>query len=69
MPLHQQILTTAPIDRPDLFRLKALVCEQRAGESTDPTSKQDWKKLAIEWRAMANLAATMNCKISQTEVA
>jgi hypothetical protein len=68
MPLRQQILTTAPIDRPDLFRLKALACEQRAGESTDPTSKQDWKTLAIEWRAMANLAARMNYRISQFEV-
>jgi hypothetical protein len=49
--------------------LKALFSEQRARESTDPTSKQDWEELAIEWHTMANLAAKMNGEISQIEVA
>ncbi len=70
MTLHQQILTCAPIaDRSGVFRLKALFSEQRARESTDPTSKQDWEELAIEWHTIANLAAKMNGEISQIEVA
>ena len=61
MTLHQQIPTSAPItDRSDIFRLKALVCEERSRESSDPTSKQDWAELAIEWHTMAHLAARLN---------
>jgi hypothetical protein len=44
-------------NRTDMYRMKALVCEQRATESSDPTSKQDWEELAIEWHTMANFAA------------
>lgn len=69
MTLHQKIPTTAALDRPGLFRMKALACEQCAGESTDPKSKQDWKELAAEWRAMANRAAGRDGRISQTKVA
>jgi hypothetical protein len=58
MTLHQQIPTLAPsTDRSDLLRLKALSCEERSRESSDPTSKQDWAELAIEWHTMAHLAA------------
>jgi hypothetical protein len=61
MTLHQQILTRAPItDRSGLLRLKALSCEERARESSDPTSKQDWAELAMEWHTMAHLAARLN---------
>jgi hypothetical protein len=61
MTLHQQIPTSAPItDRSDIFRLKALFCEERSRESSDPTSKQDWAELAIEWHTMAHLAARLN---------
>jgi hypothetical protein len=44
--------------------LKALSSEQRARDSTDPTSKQDWEELAIEWHTIANLAARMNGEIA-----
>jgi hypothetical protein len=44
-------------NRTDMYRMKALVCEQRATESSDPTSKLDWEELAIEWHTMANFAA------------
>jgi hypothetical protein len=61
MTLHQQIPTSAPTtDRSDLFRMKALFCEERSRESSDPTSKQDWAELAIEWHTMAHLAARLN---------
>jgi hypothetical protein len=44
----------------DKYRTKALLCEQRAVEATDPTSKRDWEELAIEWHTMANFAARSN---------
>jgi hypothetical protein len=69
MTLHEQILSSAPIsDRSGIFRLKALFSEQRARESTNPTARQDWEELAIEWHMMANLAARANGEISQIEV-
>jgi hypothetical protein len=43
--------------RADMYRLKALACEQRASHSSDPASKQDWEELAIEWHTVANFAA------------
>jgi uncharacterized protein YlaI len=54
MTLRQQIQTIVS-NRSGAFRTKALVCEQRARESTDPASKQDWEELAIEWHTMAHL--------------
>jgi hypothetical protein len=47
-------------NRTDMYRMKALACEQQASDASDPTSKQDWEELAIEWRTMANPAARMN---------
>jgi hypothetical protein len=44
-------------NRTDMYRLKAQVCEQRAIEASDPTSKRDWEELAIEWHTMASFAA------------
>ena len=43
--------------RTDTYRAKALACEQRARDTSDPTLKQDWAELAIEWHTMANFAA------------
>jgi hypothetical protein len=61
MTVHQLIPTRAPVtDRSGVLRLKALVCEERSRESSDPTSKQDWAELAIEWHTMAHLAARLN---------
>jgi hypothetical protein len=44
-------------NRADLYRAKALIAEQRAKETSDPTTKQDWEQLAIEWHMMASIAA------------
>lgn len=52
MTLRQEITTGTPT-----FRMRALVCEQRARDSTDQTSKHDWEELAIEWHMMANSTA------------
>jgi hypothetical protein len=58
MRLHPQLLANAPtINRSSIFRLKALFSEQRARESSEPRSRNDWEELAIEWHMMANLAA------------
>jgi hypothetical protein len=60
MTLHQLIPTRPPVnDRSRVLRLKALSCEERSRESSDPTSKQDWADLAIEWHTMAHLAARL----------
>jgi hypothetical protein len=63
MTLHQQILITPIIDRSGVFRSNALLCEYRASGSSDPTSKQYWADLAMEWHTMAYLAAMMNNEI------
>ena len=47
-------------DRTDMYRMKALACEQQASDASDPTSRQDWKELANEWHTMANPAARSN---------
>ena len=61
MTVHQLIPTRAPItDRSGVLRLKALFCEERSRESSDPTSKQDWAELAIEWHTMAHIEAKLN---------
>jgi hypothetical protein len=58
MRLHPQLLAKAPVtSRSSIFRLKALFSEQRARESSEPRSRNDWEELAIEWHMMANLAA------------
>ena len=44
-------------NRTDTYRMKALACEQRAKDASDPTAKRDWEELAIEWHTMANFAA------------
>ena len=60
MTLHQKIPKRAPVtDRSDVFRLKALFCEERARESSNLTSKQDWAELAMDWHTMAHLAARL----------
>lgn len=38
------------------YRLKALVCEERARDATDLDLKLGWEELAIEWHALANRA-------------
>jgi hypothetical protein len=55
-------------NRTGMYRIKALVCEQRASESSDPTSKQDWQELAIEWHTMANFAARASGETALVEI-
>ena len=70
MTLHQQIRKSAPVtDRSDVFRSKALFCEERARESSNLTSKQDWAELAMDWHTMAHLAARLMGEIAEIEVA
>jgi putative AlgH/UPF0301 family transcriptional regulator len=70
MTLHQQILITPP-SLSDLAysRSNALLCEYRAGGSSDPTSKQYSADLAMEWHTMAYLAAMMNNEIPLIDLA
>jgi hypothetical protein len=46
------------VPRAALCRLKAIASEQRAKDATDPTLRQDWEEMAIEWHLLANLTAT-----------
>jgi hypothetical protein len=43
--------------RSDIFRERALACEERAKATSDPTAKADWEELAIEWHTMASFSA------------
>jgi len=52
-----------------MYRLKAQVCEQRAIEASDPTSKRDWEELAIEWHTMASFAAKASGEAALVELA
>jgi len=56
-------------NRTDMYRMKALVCEQRAIEASESTSKQDWEELAIEWHTMANFAARADGEAALIDVA
>jgi len=56
-------------NRADMYRIKATVCEQRAIEASEPTSKRDWEELAIEWHNMASIAAKMNSETALVDVA
>lgn len=70
MSLHPQFLANAPFTgRSGIFRLKALFSEQRARESSEPRSRNDWQELAIEWHMMANLAADAKSESSQIDIA
>jgi hypothetical protein len=67
---HQPVLASAPIaSRSGVFRLKAQFSEARAREATDPTSRNDWEELAIEWHMMANPAAGASGEIFPIDVA
>ena len=48
--------------RADLFRLKAIACERRALEIPDPSVKQCWAELAIEWHAISARAADLDAE-------
>ena len=47
--------------------MKALACEQRAKDASDPTAKRDWEELAIEWHTMANFAAKATGEFTVTD--
>ena len=54
-------------DRSEMFRARAIVCEQRGRESFDLAVKRNWELLAIEWHALANFTATETGEITVTE--
>jgi len=37
--------------------LRALACEQRAGDASDQAVKKEWEALAIEWHLLVNTSA------------
>ena len=51
----------------DDFRVKALVCEQHARETTDRAIRRQWEDLAIQWHLMANQAARLSGQASQDD--
>jgi hypothetical protein len=70
MRLDPRLLANASVNtRSGLFRLKALFSEQRARQSREPRSRRDWEEMAIEWHAMANLAAGVKRESSHIDVA
>jgi hypothetical protein len=44
------------IDIATKYRLKALVCEERARDATEPALKLEWAEIAIEWHALSSRA-------------
>jgi hypothetical protein len=51
-----------------IFRSRAIVCEQRAREATDPIRKREWEELAAQWHSMADLAAATNDEASEDQL-
>jgi hypothetical protein len=47
------------------YHLKAMGCEQQAEHATDRATKQAWRQLSAQWRAMADQAATMSGDASE----
>ena len=41
-------------DKAKLHRMRAIMCNQRASQATDPQVKRDWEELAIEWHHLAS---------------
>lgn len=39
----------------NLALLRALACEQRARDASDPAIKKEWEALAIEWHQLASV--------------
>jgi hypothetical protein len=57
MTLHQEIVAGVQSpNRSGIFRMKALLSEQQARDSTDERSKHDWEEMAIAWHSMAQTA-------------
>jgi hypothetical protein len=52
-----------------LYRSRAVACEQRCREISDPALKREWQDLAIQWHLMSNVAAQADGQISQIEMA
>ena len=44
------------LDKAKTHRMRAVMCNQRASQATDPQVKKDWKELAIEWHHLASEA-------------
>jgi hypothetical protein len=50
--------------RSEMYRSKAIECEQKGKEAIDQSTKREWEDLAIEWHAFANFAAKETGQIS-----
>jgi hypothetical protein len=62
--VHDEVMTS----RSQIFRLKAFVCEQRARETADPASKENWQELAIEWHTIASATAKIDDDAPQVQL-
>ena len=56
MPAYQSV---PEFDLTEKYHQKAVGCEQHAQHATDQTAGQEWRQLAVQWRSMADQAATM----------
>jgi hypothetical protein len=56
-------------DQSNVYRLRAVACEQRSKQTADPTVKKEWDELAIEWHLLANIVAQATNKIPKIDVA
>lgn len=51
------------MDISNIYRLRAVASEQRAGEASDHATKSEWAEIAIQWHFMANVAAEVGAQI------
>jgi hypothetical protein len=52
-----------------IFRLRAVQCEQRARDASDPLIKGEWEELAIEWHLLANAIGKASGETPQIDIA
>jgi hypothetical protein len=57
------------LDKAKMHRMRAVRCNQRASQATDPQVKRDWEELAIEWHHLASEAERSDGDDSEIEVA
>jgi hypothetical protein len=62
-------MTMVDPDKARLHRMRAVMCDQRAGQATDVELKKQWQELAMEWHALASEAARAAGDDGQIEIA
>jgi hypothetical protein len=65
MPAYQSV---PELDLSAKYLLKAVGCEQQAEHTTDQTTEQEWRQLAVQWHSMADQAATMSADSSRVDL-